>query len=191
MALALVRSAGGRAGVGALVAVAVVAASAVLSRSATSVVPIALPIAAALVPAAWAAWIDVRAERLPNALVVACATPALASVAVALAGGERDPVTSVAFGAIGMGAPLLAIHLLQPTAIGFGDVKLAAALGASLGLLAPALVLGALCVGSATTVLVAAWRRRSSLPFGPGLVTGAVAMVVYWSLSRWEASPWR
>jgi leader peptidase (prepilin peptidase)/N-methyltransferase len=147
-------------------------------------------IAVALVPAAVAASADARTGRLPDPLVLGSLAPAIALVAIAFGAGDGgDALVAAGGGAAVAAAPVLVLHLGNPAAMGFGDVKLVASLGATLGLLGIRWPLVALLVASAVTVLVAALRRRSSVPFGPGLVLGAaVALVVAGTLG--EAPAW-
>ena len=85
-----------------------------------------------------------------------------------------------------MALPLLVVHLVTPAAMGFGDVKLAVALGAGLGVLEPKLAVLALAVASGLTLLAAACTRRSAMPFAPGLVIGAGRGAGTWSIRRME-----
>lgn len=121
-----------------------------------------------------AALVDLRTRRLPNRLVLIAAVAAVAGV---LVGSPRAALPAAA-GALGLAGPLLAGHLLVPAGIGFGDVKLAAALGLGVGLVDARLGVLALCVASGLTALVGLATHRAALPFGPGLVLGAGAAVV-------------
>ena len=138
-------------------------------------VPLAAGVAvASLVPAAI---VDLERRRLPNRLVGAAALATGATIAGALlwpgAVGPPIDVAEVAIGAASMAGPLLALHLLSPVAMGFGDVKAAVVLGAGLGTVDPQLAFVALFVGSMLTAVVGLATRRRSLPFGPGLIVGA------------------
>ncbi|HEX6657121.1 MAG TPA: prepilin peptidase [Ilumatobacter sp.] len=139
-----------------------------------------------LVPAAAAAAIDWRRHRVPNLLVAVALVPAL--LAVQLVDDRIHLFASVASGAAVMALPLLVVHLAAPAAMGFGDVKLAAALGAALGVSNPALGVPALAVAAGFTLLAAAWRRRTAMPFAPGLVTGAAAALALGALEVWRAT---
>jgi leader peptidase (prepilin peptidase) / N-methyltransferase len=137
-------------------------------------------------PAAAAAAADWRTHRIPNRLVVFVLLPAL--LAVLLGGDPAGRLESLLLGATVMALPLLVLHLAAPAAMGFGDVKLAAALGAGLGVLEPALAVAALAVASGLALAAAVWKRRSAIPFGPALVTGgavslALAMLPGWSVA--------
>jgi leader peptidase (prepilin peptidase)/N-methyltransferase len=85
-----------------------------------------------------------------------------------------------------MAVPLLVLHLVTPAAMGFGDVKLAVALGAGLGVLEPKLAVLALAVASGLTLVAAAWARRAATAFAPGLVIGAAAALALGSLDGWS-----
>ena len=146
----------------------------------------------ALAPAAWAAVVDLRTGRLPNSLVAASAAPATGVVVrEVLAGDTIEVVSSVVVGAVLFAGPLFVIHVASPDAMGFGDVKLAAALGATLGLVDPRASLVALCVASAATATIGLVTRRTTLSFGPGLVGGAAVSFVIVSILEGSALPWR
>jgi leader peptidase (prepilin peptidase) / N-methyltransferase len=108
------------------------------------------------------------------------------SVAVMLVADRTALFVSVVVGAAAMALPLLLIHLLAPTAMGFGDVKLAAALGAALGVLEPRLAVPALAVACGLTLFAALWKRRPALPFAPGLVGGTTAALALGALEGWR-----
>lgn len=137
-----------------------------------------------LVPAAAAAASDWRTRRVPNSFVAIALLPAM--VAVLLVDDRIPLLARVASGVAVMAVPLLVVHLVTPAAMGFGDVKLAVALGAGLGLLEPKLAVLALAVASGLTLLAAAGRRRSAMPFAPGLVIGAAAALALGALEGWS-----
>ena len=127
------------------------------------------------------ALVDLACLRLPDRLV------ALAAVA----GGLGLAGAAVAAGTVGRLLPALAgaaisfagyvlLALLPGARLGFGDVKLAAALGLPLGWLGwPALALGLLLPHLLNGVVVLALlaarkvRRDTALPFGPAILAGA------------------
>lgn len=123
-----------------------------------------------------AGWTDARTGRIPNRLVLLAACSVLFGV-VAL-GAAPVAVGSVLAGAAGAACPLLLVHLVSPDAVGFGDVKLAAALGGAVGLVDPRLGLVALCVASGGAAAYGLLGRRASIALGPWLCVGAVAAVV-------------
>ena len=122
-----------------------------------------------LATAAGAAIVDARSRRLPNRLVLATAmSSASASV---LAG---SPIVALVAVVGAFAGPLLAAGLVVPSAVGAGDVKLAAALapvvaagGVFTGLLA-------LCLATGSASVVGVCRRRRVIPLGPALVAGTV-----------------
>ncbi|MEU7763303.1 MULTISPECIES: prepilin peptidase [Micromonospora] len=124
---------------------------------------------------------DLTALRLPDPLVgvVALGGGLGLTAATAATGEPRRLAVAVAGAALSfIGYALLS--LLPRARLGFGDVKLAAALGLPLGWLGwPALRLGLLLphvlAGVAVLVLLAAGRvrRDTPVPFGPALLGGA------------------
>ncbi|GAB3054281.1 prepilin peptidase [Micromonospora schwarzwaldensis] len=124
---------------------------------------------------------DLIALRLPDPLVGAVALGgALGLPGIALTTGEPGrPTTALAGVGLSLGGYLL-LALLPGARLGFGDVKLAAALGFPLGWLGwPALRLGLLLphlLGGVTFLVLLATgriRRDTPLPFGPALLAGA------------------
>ncbi|MEO6653455.1 MAG: A24 family peptidase [Ilumatobacteraceae bacterium] len=145
-------------------------------------------VSVALSVAALAAWVDLRSRRIPDELVGLAVLPSVGSAVAALVtGGGAARLLAVVFGIGILALPLLVIHLVSPTAMGFGDVKLAVALGAAIGLVDPVLGLIALCMASALTAAVGIATGRGALPFGPALVIGtvmAIALASAWTERR-------
>jgi len=137
-----------------------------------------------------AIWIDTRTHRIPNILVAATL---VAACAVQI-GSRGVPGMEAALGGAIVGLVfLLPLHLAG--AMGAGDVKFMAALGALLGpqvaVLAGALTLIA---GSGLALATVAWQRRLSakdqqsatasalatrVPYAAAIVTGALAASLY------------
>jgi len=132
-----------------------------------------------------AAAIDLRWHRLPDRLTAPAAllVAAAAGGAAVLDGDPAIAARAVAGGAIVAGT-LLAIHLLSPAGMGFGDVKLGVPLGLALGATAVVSALVALLVAVvagavAGIVLLARFRdRRRAFAFGPCLGFGTVVALV-------------
>lgn len=124
----------------------------------------------AISTACFAAFSDARTGLIPNWL-------SLGSLGLAFlwhAGLWQAESTALALGgfASGASAPLLLYLFSRGRAIGGGDVKLLAALGAWLG---PELILYATLSGSLLLLLYAfATRRREGIRMGPGLCAGTL-----------------
>jgi leader peptidase (prepilin peptidase) / N-methyltransferase len=128
-----------------------------------------LPVLAAL------AAIDLRSRLLPNRIVL----PSLALVLawqIAFSPGRTGEWLLAAGGA--------ALFLLLPSlarrgAIGMGDVKLAALLGAALGAdVRAALLLGFLALTPAALVVLIRRGRQATLPLGPCLALGGALVLL-------------
>ncbi|MCH6168319.1 prepilin peptidase [Pseudonocardia alaniniphila] len=154
--------------------------------------------AGGVVPAAWVpvllalAWfgvaagaVDLAHRRLPDALTL----PALpAALLLLLPLGPTAVLHGLAGAAVAVGAHG-AVHLAVPRAMGAGDVKLAAPLGAVLAAAGwPALVLAALLAAALTAVLGIAGistrrlGRRAALPHGPSMLAAT------WLVTSWLAA---
>ncbi len=153
-------------------------------------VALALPLAARLgwAPTFWAqlacctllvitAVIDSEYSIVPNELVLA---GTLAGLLGALAAGH---VSSALWGAVAGGLSLLLLSILQRGALGAGDVKLAAAIGAMTGFpgVVQALLLGIVFGGVGAAVLLATRIRRlhQHMPYAPYLAAGAGITLIY------------
>lgn len=121
--------------------------------------------------------VDVRERRIPDVIVL----PAVAATALfRLVWGAAGP-WPIAWGVIA-GACLLIPAVIRPDGMGMGDVKLAALIGVCLGAYAVpalclALVLGAV-VGAAWALATGVALRRATIPLGPYLGVGAVAVAL-------------
>lgn len=118
---------------------------------------------------------DITERRLPNWLTVPGAMVMLAGAAVA---GRGVPAAG---GGAALFAVYLAVHLLAPTAMGAGDVKLAAGVGALTGAfgvdvwMLAALAAPLLTAGWAIVAVVR--RGESAVPHGPSMCLAAAAAV--------------
>ncbi len=153
--------------------------------------------------------VDLVQYRLPNAILF----PGLAAAAVIIAfgelfDGEASAITNAVIGALLYAAILLAVHLVSPAGMGFGDVKLALFLGTFVGWVADSrldavrAVLIAMLIGSALGVVLGVGRivvlrlggsflpdpeegsagsgvRHTTFPFGPPLMVGAILVALY------------
>src|ERR671937_873325 len=118
--------------------------------------------------------IDLERRILPNRIVL----PTLFVVLVAQLAINPGRYLECVLCALGAGLFLLVPSLVRRGAVGMGDVKLAALLGAALGkLVAAALTLGFFAAGGAALLLVATRSRtalRQEIPLGPFLAGGAI-----------------
>jgi leader peptidase (prepilin peptidase)/N-methyltransferase len=136
----------------------------------------ALALAAVGVPLAAA---DLAQQRLPNALTgLGC--PLLLAAVLLTAGESQIPgiVARAAIGGLTLGGFYLLTWLAFPSALGAGDVKLAAGLGVALGPVSwLALPLGAL-LGAVGSILHAAVFRGShrAVPHGPAMLLAGWAL---------------
>lgn len=146
---------------------------AALSSSVSVDVPLASALAIAVM--APAALVDWHQRRVPDALVLAAATVFAVAWLTAIASGTNTSLAGIGLGAAVFAGPLLVLHLVSPQAMGFGDVKSAAVLGLTIGAVAWGLAAWALTAAAAATALAGIARRRSTLPFCPGLVAGALS----------------
>lgn len=122
--------------------------------------------------------IDLERRVLPNRIVV----PAILIVLGVWLAAEPSLYVESLVSAVVAGMVLFLPTVIRPGAVGMGDVKLAALLGATLGyLVAAALVIG-LCAAGGFALLLVATRGRSAfgqeLPLGPFLAGGAIAAIL-------------
>jgi leader peptidase (prepilin peptidase)/N-methyltransferase len=115
---------------------------------------------------------DVHCRRLPNWLTL----PGFA-VIVLVATCTGHGVAAI-LGATSLGAAYLSVHLVSPTAMGGGDVKLALGLGALTGCFGTDVwflsAVGAPLLTAATAVLAVLRRTGPSVPHGPSMCLASV-----------------
>lgn len=125
--------------------------------------------------------VDFRVQRLPDPLTLPFAAAALLLLGlVSLVPEHAGEWTTALLGALALGGGYFVLFLINPAGMGFGDVKLALGAGAVLGWYGwPTLMLGTLAGFLSGAVyggaLVVARRagRKTAIPFGPFLITGA------------------
>ena len=120
--------------------------------------------------------VDWRVHRLPD--VITLPLFAVTAIMVALGGGS---VAHAFIGAAVYFAILGFIHLIKPSGMGFGDVKLALALGLQLGWIDIRLVLHGLTAASLFGVLIGLVQmgrhRGKAFAFGPAMCAGTVVVI--------------
>jgi len=150
-----------------------------------------------------AAAVDAACRRVPTGFVVRAGAAALAAAVVASAwSGTWGALAAAMVGAAAYGGGLTLVHLVAPSGLGGGDVRLAWLVGAVVGwasaaartsdvdagFAAPALsavwaaLLLSVGIGLATHLVVALRRRPTAsprtLPFGPALGVGALVVLL-------------
>ncbi|MEV0035357.1 A24 family peptidase [Streptomyces sp. NPDC050804] len=137
------------------------------------------------------ALVDRHVHRLPDQLTLplAAAAAVLLGVAALLpAAGGSWP--SALLGGVALGACYFVLFLINPNGMGFGDVKLALSLGVALGWYGwqvlfvgafAGFLLGALY--GLGLILLRRAGRKSSIPFGPFMITGALIGILLGGLA--------
>ncbi|MEU2065798.1 A24 family peptidase [Streptomyces anulatus] len=135
--------------------------------------------------------VDRRVHRLPDPLTL----PLAAAVVLLLGGaallpGHAGSWTSGLLGGLALGGFYFLLFLINPNGMGFGDVKLALALGVALGWYGwtvlfvggfAGFLFGAL-YGLALVLLRRA-ERRTGIPFGPFMISGALTGLLLGALA--------
>lgn len=128
-----------------------------------------------LVPAAV---IDIQIQRLPDVWVASAALVFVAALVVSAAAGHDVDLIGVLIGAASMSTPVVALHLVSPASMGFGDVKASALLGAALGAVDWRLGVVALCLAGLLGATFGLAARRRTIAFGPWLIGAALVCLV-------------
>ncbi|MEX2628055.1 MAG: prepilin peptidase, partial [Ilumatobacteraceae bacterium] len=159
------------------VTVPVLALIGALVAIATAWPPASVAISLALAVLVLAAVVDVRERRLPDRIVLAASVlVAVAAVLGATSSAGFAAVLHVGAGVALAATPVGVVHLADPGAMGFGDVKTAAVLGGAVGLVDPRLALVAVSVAAGAAAATAAARRLPSIAFGPFLVLSTITV---------------
>jgi leader peptidase (prepilin peptidase) / N-methyltransferase len=133
------------------------------------------------------AYVDLREHRLPDPLSAAALVGGGSLLAVAAAAtGEWAAYGRAWLAAVAMFAAFLTLALLRPADLGLGDVKLAGVLGLVLGWQGWGVVVAGAFFGflfggltGVGLMLVRRAGRRSSIPFGPFMLLGALVAVAW------------
>lgn len=147
------------------------------------VVPAAAGLAiVTLVPAAL---VDVHERRLPDVWVASAAAVFVVATMAGWIVGDTPPTGDAVLGALVVAGPILALHLLSPASMGFGDVKASIVIGLAVGSVDWQLALVALTLAAGTAGVVGIVARVRTIPFGPFLVLGA--WIALLGADRWLA----
>lgn len=151
------------------------------ARSVLAGILVALALGLYLYNAGRLSVIDIRSHLLPNRILAPWFIGALALLgAGALVAGEPRMLLRAVLGSVILFAAYLLLHLLAPSGMGLGDVKLAAVLGLYLGFVSYMHLLWAtvlaFIIGALVTVVLLMARKltlRSNVAFGPFMLVGA------------------
>lgn len=151
-------------------------------------VPVASGLATAVLVCA--AVVDLHQRRLPNTIVLVAAAVFLLAIAFETVSGTPVRPAHLLVGAAAISGPLLCLHLISPTAMGFGDVKAGVVLGAAVGAVDWQLAVATLAIASGVTATVGLMARARTVAFGPGLVAAtAIALAANTLLLPQHISP--
>jgi leader peptidase (prepilin peptidase)/N-methyltransferase len=130
--------------------------------------------------------VDLKHRRLPNALTLAAYPATAATVALAATQTGWHTAEGALLGAATLGGCYLTIHLLSPTSMGAGDVKLSGTQGAVMGAVGwPAVLAGTMLAAVLTLALQATAPRRrrrqwqSGVPHGPALLAATYVVAMF------------
>ncbi|MFC4955619.1 prepilin peptidase [Streptomyces mauvecolor] len=132
------------------------------------------------------AWVDATVHRLPDVLTLplTAATLLLLGAAALLPNPGGSWPTALS-GALALGGGYFVLFLISPRSLGFGDVKLAVALGAMLGwygwrTLALGAIAGQLLAAAVGLGLIALRKAqaKSAIPYGPFLICGTIVGII-------------
>ncbi|MFT2020095.1 prepilin peptidase [Streptomyces sp. 796.1] len=137
------------------------------------------------------AGVDLAVHRLPDVLTLPMAVGSAALLGgAALLPGAGGSWSRAVFGGLALGGAYFVLFLINPSGMGFGDVKLALTLGVALGWYGwDVLFLGAftgLLLGAfygVALVLTRRASRKAALAFGPFMIVGAGAGVLLGGLA--------
>lgn len=133
-------------------------------------------------------WTDARYRVLPARLVWGATASSLVPLALAELDYRDDRLWTAILVSLASGAAFLALHLVSPAGLAFGDVRLAVLLGLHLGWRSGESAFWAFFLAALLGALVGLlWRRTKgtkTLPFGPFLAgSTAIALLVSASTS--------
>lgn len=131
--------------------------------------------------------IDIERRVVPTAVVYPAAFGVLVLLGVAASaeGSSRAALDALVGAGMGFGV-LLAIHLVKPTGMGFGDVRLGGLIGLCLGFLGLRQVVVGLflafflvAVAGGALIVLRRASRHAQIPFVPFLAAGALVTLMW------------
>lgn len=130
--------------------------------------------------------VDLKHRRLPNALTLSAYPATAITVTLAATQAGWHIAEGALLGAALLGGGYLAIHLISPTAMGGGDVKLSGTQGAVMGAVGlPAVLVGTTLAALLTLALRAATPQRlrsrwqTGIPHGPALLAATYVTAMF------------
>jgi leader peptidase (prepilin peptidase)/N-methyltransferase len=130
--------------------------------------------------------VDLKHRRLPNALTLPAYPAIAATVGLATTQTGWHTTQGALLGAATLGGTYLTIHLLSPTSLGAGDVKLSGTQGAVMGAVGlPAVLVGTTLAALLTLLLHATIPTRlrhqwqSGIPHGPALLAATYVIATF------------
>lgn len=144
-----------------------------------------LPLLPLVISGPWLSAVDLDVMRIPNPVLARTAAGTVVALAgTAAAAREWRTLVLPVSAALMVGAVFVALHLATKSGIGFGDVKLAALIGLSVGPLGTGAVWLSVLAGSvAALVWAKVTRHVGPIPYGPWLLLGcwlAAISVALW-----------
>lgn len=122
---------------------------------------------------------DMMRGQLPDVFIALALLPVVMAAALLPMQGRSTALPDIGYGAASWALPLVVVHLVSPGALGFGDVKASAVLGAALGLTLSAFAVAvSLVVALASASSVGLTTGRRTIALGPYLAGGALASLM-------------
>lgn len=130
--------------------------------------------------------VDLKHRRLPNVLTLSAYPATAVTTAIAATQSGWQVAEGALLGAAALGTTYLAIHLLSPTAMGGGDVKLSGSQGAVMGAVGwPAVLVGTTLAAILTLAMNALAPQRlrtnwrTGIPHGPALLAATYLIATF------------
>lgn len=143
-----------------------------LAEQTATVIVMWLPLSAAF---GWISAVDLDVQRIPNRTLGPTAIwVAICVIALAITEHDPDPLLQAVIASAGCLIGFATLHIASPNALGFGDVKLSAILGAAIGVVSLTAVLAALLFACILALTWATATRTTQLAFGPWIAAGAI-----------------